>query len=87
MAKTEGKKQTGGEEKLSNAGLSEVGQIAVTVEDVKRAPAPQPRSARSDVVPPLWVVHPCAGVHSLRAPRRCASRWRFSPRASPPSPP
>ena len=39
MAKTERKKQTGGEEKVPNAGLSEVGQIAVTVEDVERATA------------------------------------------------
>ncbi len=39
MAKTEGKKQTGGEEKSPNAGLTEVGQIAVTVEDVERATA------------------------------------------------
>ncbi len=39
MAKTEGKKQTGGEEKLPNAGLSQVGQIAVTVEDIERATA------------------------------------------------
>ena len=39
MAKTEGKKQTGGEEKPPNAGLTEVGQIAVTVEDIERATA------------------------------------------------
>ena len=39
MANTEPEKQTGGEEKLPNAGLSEVGQIAVTVEDVERATA------------------------------------------------
>ena len=39
MAKTEGKKQTGGEETPPNAGLTEVGQIAVTVEDVERATA------------------------------------------------
>ncbi len=39
MAKTEGEKQAGGEEKPPNAGLTEVGQIAVTVEDVERATA------------------------------------------------
>ncbi len=32
-------KETGGEEKPPNAGLTEVGQIAVTVEDVERATA------------------------------------------------
>ena len=37
MAKTEGEKQAGGEENPPNAGLTEVGQIAVTVEDVERA--------------------------------------------------
>jgi methylmalonyl-CoA/ethylmalonyl-CoA epimerase len=39
MAKTEGEKQAAGEEKRPNAGLTEVGQIAVTVEDVERATA------------------------------------------------
>ncbi len=39
MAKTVGGKETGGEEKRPNAGLTEVGQIAVTVEDVERATA------------------------------------------------
>jgi len=39
MAKTEGEKETGVEEKPPNAGLTEVGQIAVTVEDVDRATA------------------------------------------------
>lgn len=32
-----GERETGGEEKPPNAGLTEVGQIAVTVEDVERA--------------------------------------------------
>ena len=39
MAKTEGEKQAAGEENPPNAGLTEVGQIAVTVEDVERATA------------------------------------------------
>ena len=39
MAKTEGEKQTGGGQKPPNAALTEVGQIAVTVEDVERATA------------------------------------------------
>ncbi len=39
MAETKGVKKTGGEGKLPNAGLTEVGQIAVTVEDVERATA------------------------------------------------
>ena len=39
MANAEAEKETGGEEKPPNAGLSEVGQIAVTVEDVARATA------------------------------------------------
>ncbi len=40
MAKTEGEKPAGGgEEPPPNAGLTEVGQIAVTVEDVERATA------------------------------------------------
>jgi methylmalonyl-CoA/ethylmalonyl-CoA epimerase len=39
MAKTVGGKETGGEEKRPNAGLTEVGQIAVTVQDVERATA------------------------------------------------
>ena len=34
-----GERGTGGEEKLPNAGLTKVGQIAVTVEDVERATA------------------------------------------------
>ncbi len=34
-----GERETGGEEKAPNAGLTEVGQIAVTVEDVERATA------------------------------------------------
>ena len=37
MSETEGEQGTGGEEKPPNAGLTEVGQIAVTVEDVERA--------------------------------------------------
>ena len=39
MAETEGGQGTGGEEKPPNAGLTEVGQIAVNVEDVERATA------------------------------------------------
>ena len=39
MAEQEGEEGTGGEETLPNAGLREVGQIAVTVEDVERATA------------------------------------------------
>ena len=39
MANAEAEKETGGEEKPPSAGLSEVGQIAVTVEDVARATA------------------------------------------------
>ncbi len=39
MTETEGVKEAGGEEKLPSAGLTEVGQIAVTVEDVGRATA------------------------------------------------
>ncbi len=39
MSETEGEQGTGGEEKPPNAGLTEVGQIAVTVEDVERATA------------------------------------------------
>ncbi len=39
MAETEGEQETGGAEKSPNAGLTEVGQIAVTVEDVERATA------------------------------------------------
>ena len=39
MAKTAGEKQADGEENPPNAGLTEVGQIAVTVEDVERATA------------------------------------------------
>ncbi len=39
MATTEGDKRTGGEKTRRNAGLTEVGQIAVTVEDVERATA------------------------------------------------
>ena len=39
MAETKGVKETGGDKKLPNAGLTEVGQIAVTVEDVGRATA------------------------------------------------
>ena len=39
MAETKGVKKTGGEGKLPNTGLTEVGQIAVTVEDVERATA------------------------------------------------
>ena len=36
---TAGEKETGGEEKPLNAGLTQLGQIAVTVEDVERATA------------------------------------------------
>ena len=36
---TEGEKETGGEEQPPNAGLTQLGQIAVTVEDVERATA------------------------------------------------
>ena len=39
MAETKGVKKMGGEGKLPNAGLTEVGQIAVTVEDIERATA------------------------------------------------
>ncbi len=39
MSKAEREKETGGEQKPPNAGLTEVGQIAVTVEDVERATA------------------------------------------------
>ena len=39
MTEIEGVKETGGEKKLSNAGLTKVGQIAVTVENVERATA------------------------------------------------
>ncbi len=39
MLETEGEQGTGGGEKPPNAGLTEVGQIAVTVEDVERATA------------------------------------------------
>ena len=38
-AETEGVTETDGEKKLPNAGLTEVGQIAVTVEDLERATA------------------------------------------------
>ncbi len=37
MANTEAQKDTGGEEKPPDAGLTALGQIAVTVEDVERA--------------------------------------------------
>ena len=37
MAKAESEKETAADEKPPNAGLTEVGQIAVTVEDVERA--------------------------------------------------
>ncbi len=39
MAETEGVEKTGGEGNLPDAGLIEIGQIAVTVEDVERATA------------------------------------------------
>ncbi len=39
MAKAESEKKTAADEKPPNAGLTEVGQIAVTVEDVERATA------------------------------------------------
>ena len=39
MTNTRAEREAGGEEKLPNAGLTEVGQIAVTVEDVERATA------------------------------------------------
>ena len=39
MAKAESEKETAADEKPPNAGLTEVGQIAVTVEDVERATA------------------------------------------------
>ncbi len=77
MAETEGVKETGGDKKLPNAGLTEVGQIAVTVR--RRAGygvLPQCigrsvpiRRARAGVLRPRWSTpdaEPAGGRGAIR---------------------